>query len=46
MFLVTGPESILRGPNLKRKVFKLIFCGQNEENISHHVTKIVVKVFH
>ena len=31
-----GPEFFLKG------VFKQIFCGQNEENINDHVTKVIV----
>ena len=42
MFLATGPGSILGGRIFLKGVFKQIFCGQNEENISHHVTKIII----
>ena len=38
MFLATEPGSILGGSEFfSNGEFKQIFCGQNEENISHHV---------
>ena len=48
MFLATGPEGILGGGPafFEKEHLSNFFCGQNEENISHHVTKIIIWVMY
>ena len=46
MFLAMGPGGILGAQIFLKKVFKQTFCGQYEENISNHVTKIITQVMH
>ena len=43
IFPATNPGSTLGGPEFfKKGVIRQIFCGLNEENISHHATKIII----
>ena len=44
MFLATAPESILRVQNFLKRSIEANFCGQNEENICHHVTKLLYRL--
>ena len=39
MFLATGPGSILGAQIFS---IKEVFCGQNEENMSHHAIKTII----
>ena len=42
MFLATGPGSILGGRTFLKRSISAKFCGQNKENISHHVTTMII----
>ena len=40
-------EEVFWGPEFFLKlVFNQIFCGQDEENISHYVTKNIILIMH
>ena len=45
-FWPLGEEVFWRPEFFLKRVFNQIFCGQDEENISHHVTKNIILIMH